>query len=141
MFCQNRQGRTAVCELTVPFPVIACCHKRCHECFLSGVVQRLQVPSSKEHAAWLVRDAETTPGPEAAVAQGTTGAGADPGHHSINDDRIRWSSPGPGNPLPLSMTATESTVSICPVRWFRTNVPVTYRLMVWTFLMFASLRS
>ena len=60
MFCQNRQGRTAVSELTVPFPVIACCHKRRHECFLSGFVQRLQVPSSKERAAWLVRDAETS---------------------------------------------------------------------------------
>ena len=116
MFCQNRQGRTAVSELTVPFPVIACCHKRRHECFLSGFVQRLQVPSSKERAAWLVRDAETTPGPEAADAPETTGAVADPGHHSINDDRTRWSYPGPGSPLLPSMTAIENTESICPVR-------------------------
>ena len=68
MFCQNRQGRTAVCELTLLFPVITCCQKRCHERFLSGFVQRLQVLISKELATWLVRDAEMTPGPEAAVA-------------------------------------------------------------------------
>ena len=35
---------------------------------------------SKERAAWLVRDAGMTPGPEAAVAPGTTGAAVDPGH-------------------------------------------------------------
>ena len=55
-----------------------------------------------------------TPGPEAAVAPGTTGAAVDPGHPSIsvNDGRIRWSFPGPGNPLPRSMTAIENTASI-----------------------------
>ena len=79
-----------------------CCCKHSLECCSSGFVQTLQAPVSKERTAWLVRDAGMTPGPEAAVAPGTTGAAVDPGHPSIsiNDDRIRWSFPGPGNPLP-----------------------------------------
>ena len=76
----------------------------------------MQVPISKELVAWLVRDAEITPGLEAVVEPGITGAVADPGHHSINDDRTRWSCPGPGSPLLPSMTAIENTESICPVR-------------------------
>ena len=89
---------------------------------------------SKERAAWLVRDAGMTPGPEAAVAPGTTGAAVDPGHPSIsiNDDRIRWSFPGPGNPLPRSMTAIENTASICPVRWFPINSLETCTSTAWT---------
>ena len=76
----------------------------------------MQVPISKELVAWLVRDAEMTPGLAAAIEPGITGAVADPGHHSINDDRTRWSYPGPGSPLLPSMTAIENTESICPVR-------------------------
>ena len=56
-----------------------------------GFVERPQVPISKEPATWLVRDAEMTPGHEATVEPGTTGAVADPGHHSIKEGRIRWS--------------------------------------------------
>ena len=55
-----------------------------------------------------------TPGLAAAVEPGITGAVADPGHHSINEDRTRWSYPGPGIPLPPSMTAIENTVSNLP---------------------------
>ena len=38
-----------------------------------------------------------TPGLEAVVAPGTTGAVADLGHRNINDDRTRWGYPGPGS--------------------------------------------
>ena len=56
-----------------------------------------------------------TPGLEAAVEPGTVGAAADPGHHSIQDGRIRY--PGPGSPALQSMTAIVNImVSIYLVR-------------------------
>ena len=56
-----------------------------------------------------------TPGLEAAVEPGTVGAAADPGHHSIQDGRIRY--PGPGSPALQSMTAMVNImVSIYLVR-------------------------